>query len=130
MNHFPMGRDRFVWTRKSGSNNNKMVLTLKDCRCVNKHIKKKYQRAYNSRCHPLRDMEFKLSHFYVLKINAPGIKAYRDFFFIFDIIWYTWSNATGTSIHAKVVGSRAVQCIAALLLSSIINNNMRLRRFF
>lgn len=48
--------------------------------------KKKYQRAYNSRCHPLRDMEFKLSHFYVLKINAPGIKAYRDFFFIFDII--------------------------------------------
>lgn len=75
-----MGRDRFVWTRKSGSNNNKMVQTLKDCRCVNKHIKKKYQRAYNSRCHPLRDMEFKLSHFYVLKINAPGIKAYRDFF--------------------------------------------------
>lgn len=40
MNYFFMGWDWFVWIRKLGLNNNKMVLILKDCCCVNKYIKK------------------------------------------------------------------------------------------
>lgn len=70
MNHISLGSGSACLEQEVRYNQQYIkVLALKDCPCT------KNQQAYDYCCLPPRDMKFKLSHFYVLKINAPGIKA-------------------------------------------------------